>query len=283
MDVGVSGIQMEHGDITVLAQKMEELGFDSMWVPEHTVIPIHHNSKYRGTADGSLPESMSHQANPLIALALAAGATKTLKFGTAVLLVTEHNPLDLAKQVSTLDYYSGGRFLFGIGTGWFREESEIMGGDFDHRWTQAREYVSAMKELWTNDPAEYHGEYVDFPPVRCLPLPVQKPHPPVLLGGEAKNVFRRIVQWADGWLPLRMSPEQVAAARATLSEMADAAGRDPKSITITVSGVPTDKDAIKQYEDAGADRALVRLTRTGQSEVLAELEDMARKDLWLVG
>ena len=277
MDVGVSGIQMEHGDITVLAQKMEELGFDSMWVPEHTVIPIHHNSKYRGTADGSLPESMSHQANPLIALALAAGATKTLKFGTAVLLVTEHNPLDLAKQVSTLDYYSGGRFLFGIGTGWFREESEIMGGDFDHRWTQAREYVSAMKELWTNDPAEYHGEYVDFPPVRCLPLPVQKPHPPVLLGGEAKNVFRRIVQWADGWLPLRMSPEQVAAARATLSEMADAAGRDPKSITITVSGVPTDKEAIKQYEDAGADRALVRLTRTGQSEVLAELEDMARK------
>ena len=277
MDVGVSGIQMEHGDITVLAQKMEELGFDSMWVPEHTVIPIHHNSKYRGTADGSLPESMSHQANPLIALALAAGATKTLKFGTAVLLVTEHNPLDLAKQVSTLDYYSGGRFLFGIGTGWFREESEIMGGDFDHRWTQAREYVSAMKELWTNDPAEYHGQYVDFPPVRCLPLPVQKPHPPVLLGGEAKNVFRRIVQWADGWLPLRMSPEQVAAARATLSEMADAAGRDPKSITITVSGVPTDKDAIKQYEDAGADRALVRLTRTGQSDVLAELEDMAQK------
>ena len=277
MDVGVSGIQMEHGDITVLAQKMEELGFDSMWVPEHTVIPIHHNSKYRGTADGSLPESMSHQANPLIALALAAGATKTLKFGTAVLLVTEHNPLDLAKQVSTLDYYSGGRFLFGIGTGWFREESEIMGGDFDHRWTQAREYVSAMKELWTNDPAEYHGEYVDFPPVRCLPLPVQKPHPPVLLGGEAKNVFRRIVQWADGWLPLRMSPEQVAAARATLSEMADAAGRDPKSITITVSGVPTEKDAIKRYEDAGADRALVRLTRTGQSDVLAELEDMAQK------
>ena len=277
MDVGVSGIQMEHGDITVLAQRMEELGFDSMWVPEHTVIPIHHNSKYRGTADGSLPESMSHQANPLISLAHAAGATKTLKIGTAVLLVTEHNPLDLAKQVSTLDYYSGGRFLFGIGTGWFREESEIMGGDFDHRWTQAREYLSAMKELWTNDPAEYHGEYVDFPPVRCLPLPVQKPHPPVLLGGEAKNVFRRIVQWADGWLPLRMSPEQVAAARATLSEMADAAGRDPKSITITVSGVPTDKDAIKQYEDAGADRALVRLTQTGQSEVLGELEDMARK------
>ena len=277
MDVGVSGVQMEHGDITVLAQKMEELGFDSMWVPEHTVIPIHHNSKYRGTADGSLPESMSHQANPLISLAHAAGATKTLKIGTAVLLVTEHNPLDLAKQVSTLDYYSGGRFLFGIGTGWFREESEIMGGDFDHRWTQAREYLSAMKELWTNDPAEYHGEYVDFPPVRCLPLPVQKPHPPVLLGGEAKNVFRRIVQWADGWLPLRMSPEQVAAARAKLSEMADAAGRDPKSITITVSGVPTDKDAIKQYEDAGADRALVRLTQTGQSEVLGELEDMARK------
>lgn len=277
MDVGVSGLQTEHGDIVVLAKKIEELGFDSVWVPEHTVVPIHHNSKYRGTADGSLPESMSHQANPLITLAHAAGATKTLKFGTAVCLVTEHNPLDLAKQVSTLDYHSGGRFLFGIGTGWFREESEIMGGDFDHRWTQAREYVSAMKELWTKDPAEYHGRFVDFPPVRCLPQPVQKPHPPVLLGGEAKNVFRRVVEWGDGWLPLRMTPEQVAAARATMSELAEAAGRDPQSITITVSGVPTDKDAIKRYEDAGADRALVRLTQTGQTAVLAELEDMAQK------
>ena len=277
MDVGVSGLQIDHGDISVLAQKMEELGFDSLWMPEHTVIPIHHNSRYRGTSDGSLPDSMSYQANPLIALAHAAGATKTLKFGTAVLLVTEHNPLDLAKQVSTLDYCSGGRFLFGIGTGWFREESEIMGGDFDHRWTQAREYVSAMKELWTKDPAEYHGQYVDFPPVRCHPQPVQKPHPPVLLGGEAKNVFRRIVRWADGWLPLRVTPEQVAQARATLSEMAEAAGRDPKSITITVSGVPTDKDAVKQYEEAGADRALVRLTQTGQDAVLSELEDMAQR------
>ena len=277
MDVGVSGLQIEHGDIAVIAQRMEELGFDSLWMPEHTVIPIHHNSRYRGTSDGSLPESMSHQANPLIALAHAAGATKTLKFGTAVLLVTEHNPLDLAKQVSTLDYCSGGRFLFGIGTGWFREESEIMGGDFDHRWTQAREYIEAMKELWTKDPAEYHGRYVDFPPVRCLPHPVQKPHPPILLGGEAKNVFRRIVQWADGWIPLRMTPEQVTAARATMSEMAEAAGRDPKSINITVSGVPTDKDAIKRYEDAGADRAMVRLTETGQDAVLAELEDMAQR------
>ena len=277
MDVGVSGLQMEHGDISVLAQKMEELGFDSVWMPEHTVIPIHHSSTYRGTADGSLPESMSHQANPLIALAHAAGATKTLKFGTAVCLVTEHNPLDLAKQVSTLDYYSGGRFLFGIGTGWFREESQIMGGDFDHRWTQAKENVLAMKELWTKDPAEYHGQYVDFPPVRCYPQPVQKPHPPVLLGGEAKNVFRRVVEWGDGWLPLRMTPEQVAGAKATMSELAEAAGRDPKSITITVSGVPTDKDAIKRYEDAGADRALVRLTQTGQAAVLAELEEMAQK------
>ena len=277
MDVGVSGLQVEHGDIAVLAQKMEELGFDSLWMPEHTVIPINHNSRYRGTSDGSLPESMSHQANPLIALAYAAGATKTLKFGTAVCLVTEHNPLDLAKQVATLDYCSGGRFLFGIGTGWFREESEIMGADFDHRWTQAREYISAMKELWTNDPAEYHGQYVDFPPVRCLPHPVQRPHPPILLGGEAKNVFQRVVRWADGWLPLRMTPEQVTAARATMSELAEAAGRDPKSINITVSGVPTDKDAIKQYEDAGADRAMVRLTQSGQDAVLAELEDMAER------
>ena len=277
MKIGVSGVaSSRHGDIGVLAKKAEELGFESIWLPEHPVVPVNHNTKYRGTADGSIPEFMSHQINPFIGLTLAAAATTTLKLGTGVCLVTEHNPLDLAKQISTLDHYSGGRFIFGIGTGWFREESEIMGADFDHRWTQAREHVLAMKELWTKDAAEYHGRYVDFPQVRSEPKPAQKPHPPVMLGGNAANVFNRVVRWGDGWMPTGATPEDIVKARASLSELAEAAGRDPSSINITVHSQPADKDLIAQFEEAGADRVLMRLAGSDQAELLADLEETAR-------
>lgn len=276
MDIGISGLSTEHGDIGLLAQKIEELGFDSVWLPEHPVIPVEYQTKYAGSSDGSVPESMAFQVNPFIALARASAMTKTLKLGTGVCLVTEHNPLDLAKQISTLDAISGGRFLFGIGTGWFREESEIMGADFEHRWTQAREYVLAMKELWTKDPAEFHGRYVDFPAVRCNPKPAQKPHPPVLLGGAAKNVFKRVVRWGDGWLPIRVTPEDVKGARAALSELAEAADRDPESITITVHGQNPERDLIKRFEEAGANGVVVRVTAPDQAGALSELERMAR-------
>ena len=280
MNIGISGMASErHGDIGVLAQKAEELGFESLWLPEHPVIPVNHNTKYGGTPDGSIPEPMNYQVNPFIALARASATTKTLKLGTAICLVTEHNPLDLAKQISTLDHYSGGRFLFGIGTGWFREESEIMGVDFDHRWSQAREHVLAMKELWTKDAAEFHGRYVDFPAVRCNPKPVQKPHPPVMLGGNAKNVFKRVVQWGDGWFPVGVTPEDVERGRATLSELAEAAGRDPTSISITVHSLPPDKDLIDRFEEAGADRVLVRAAASDEAGLLADLEETARKVL----
>jgi len=277
MNIGVSAIASEHhGDIGVVAQKIEEVGFESMWLPEHPVIPVNHNTKYGGTPDGSIPEPMSYQANPLISLARASATTKTLKLGTGIILVTEHNPLDLAKQISTLDHYSGGRFLFGIGTGWFREESEIMGADFDHRWTQAREHVLAMKELWTKDAAEFHGRYVDFPAVRCNPKPMQRPHPPVLLGGNAKNVLNRVVRWGDGWLPINVTPEDIKKARATLSELAEVAGRDPRSISITVHNQPPDKDLIQRFEEAGADRVLLRLAAPDQDGLLADVEEKAR-------
>ena len=154
--------------------------------------------------------------------------------GTVICLTPEQHPLVQAKQIAALDFHSGGRFIFGIGTGWLREETEIMGGDFDHRWTQARESIEAMKELWTKDEAEYHGRYYDFPPVRVFPKPVQKPHPPVFLGGAAKNVFKRVVSYGDGWMPVRATPESVKAGRASLDELAGAAGRDRKSSQILV-------------------------------------------------
>ena len=154
-----------------------------------------------------------------------------------------------------------------------------MGGDFEHRWTQTREAILVMKELWTKDEAEFHGRYFDFPPVRCYPKPVQQPHPPVLLGGNARNVFKRVVGWADGWMPAGPTTEQVKAGRATLDELADAAGRDAKSIQITAFAVPTDADAIKELEEAGADRAIVRLPDTSNDGALAELERMAERVL----
>ena len=152
----------------------------------------------------------------------------------------------LAKEISTLDLFSGGRFLFGIGAGWLREETEIMGGDFDHRWTQARESILAMKELWTKTEAEFHGRYYNFPPVKSYPKPAQKPHPPVILGGHAKTVLERVVAWGNGWLPNRITPEGLRESRATLDRLAKDAGRDPSTISISVDGQPADRDLVRQ-------------------------------------
>ena len=165
----------------------------------------------------------------------------------------------MAKEIAALDRYSGGRFLFGIGTGWNREETTIMGGDFDHRWTQTRESIEAMKELWTKDEAEYHGRFYDFPPVYCYPKPVQKPHPPVIVGGHAPNVLQRIARMADGWLPNRANPAQVEDSRKILDTLAEESGRDPSSITVSVlSGQPPDRDLVQSFLNAGADRVVVR-------------------------
>ena len=165
MKVGVSSsINSESLDVTLLAKKAEDLGFESFFVPEHTIMPVESSSRYAGSADGVIPEYMAYMVDPLITLTRVSAATEKINLGTAVLLVPEHNPILLAKEIATLDYFSGGRFLFGIGAGWHREESEIMGGDFEHLWTQTRDAILAMKELWTKDEAEYHGRYYDSPP-----------------------------------------------------------------------------------------------------------------------
>ena len=150
-----------------------------------------------------------------------------------------------------------------------------MGGDFDHRWGQAREAVLALKELWTKDEAEFHGKYYDFPPVHMYPKPAQKPHPPVLLGGMAKNVLRRVARWGDGWMPNRVTPEDIKKGRAALDELADAAGRDPKSIQIMVFGQKADRDLLNALEEAGADSVAVRLETGNEEEAINNLEKMA--------
>ncbi len=239
-----------------MARKAEELGVESLWYAEHPILPVHSESPFPATG-GEIPETYRHFSDPFIALARASGVTSKIKLATGITLVPERNPLILAKTVAALDHYSGGRFLFGIGAGWNREETTMMGGDFDHRWTQTRECVAAMKELWTKDEAEYHGRYYDFPPVYCYPKPVQKPHPPVILGGHARNVLQRVARWGDGWLPNRANPAQIEESRKILDTLASELGRDPKSLTISVYGQQPDLDMIRSFLNAGADRVVV--------------------------
>ncbi len=267
-------------DVAFIAEKAESLGFESLWCAEHPIIPVHSDSPFPASADGVIPESYSHFVDPFVALARASGVTKTIKLGTGITLVPERNPLLLAKEVSTLDHFSGGRFLFGIGVGWLREETEIMGGDFDHRWTQARESVEVMKKLWTQEAASHRGRYYDFPPVKSYPKPAQKPHPPVLLGGMAPNVLKRVVRWADGWLPNRLSVEELRQKRAELDGLAVRANRDPASLTISIHGQAPDREEVKAYLEGGAARVIIRIqpAKTEQ-EISAQLEEVARATL----
>ena len=276
MSVGVSTpLPAYTVDPAFMASKAEELGFESIWYAEHPAVPVQSDSPFPATG-GEIPWTYSHFTDPYIALARASGATSRIKLGTGITLVPERNPLLLAKEIATLDRFSGGRFLFGIGTGWLREETEIFGGDFEHRWTQTREALEVMKELWTKDEAEYHGKYYNFPPVKSYPKPAQQPHPPIIIGGMARNVLRRIVSHADGWLPNRVTPAEVEDSRKRLDAMAAEVGRDPKSITISVYGQPADGDLVRSYLNAGADRVVVRPDHVANDyEMGKQLERMA--------
>ena len=262
-------------DAAFIARKAEELGFESVWFAEHPILPVHSDSPFPATG-GAIPDTYRHFTDPFIALARASGVTTKIKLGTGITLVPERNPLVLAKEIAALDHYSGGRFLFGIGAGWNREETTIMGGDFDHRWTQTRESILAMKELWTKEQAEFHGRYYDFPPVYCYPKPAQKPHPPVILGGHARNVLQRVARWGDGWLPNRSNPAQIDESRKILDTLAAELGRDPASLTISVYGQPPEQDLIRSFLNVGADRVVVRPEPCAtEAEMGEQLERMA--------
>lgn len=263
-------------DVAVVAQKAEELGFESLWVGEHPVMPVHGASRFPGSADGVIPDDYSRFLDPFVTLARASAVTTKMRLGTGITLIPERNPLLLAKEVATLDYFSGGRFVFGIGAGWHKEETEMMGGDFTHRWTQTREAVEAMQKLWTNDAAEHHGHYYDFPLVRSFPRPKQTPHPPIFLGGAAGQVFHRTVAYGNGWMPTRSTPELIQRGRNTLDELATEAGRDPKSIEILAYLVPPDREKLQALEAAGADSAVLMLDQETEAAALATLEQWAR-------
>ena len=264
-------------DPAFIARKAEELGFESIWYHEHPILPVKSESKFPSN-NGEIPLTYGHFSEPYISLAMASAVTTKIKLATGITLVPERNPLLLAKEIAVLDLHSKGRFVFGVGTGWNREETTIMGGDFDHRWTQTQEALLALKELWTKDEPEFHGRYYDFPPVYSYPKPVQKPHPPILLGGNAKNVLQRVARVADGWLPTRTTPEVVYESRKILDTLAIERGRDPASLSISVFGQAPDttRGQVDDFLNAGAERVSVWANHCDTEQAMGDqLEQMA--------
>ena len=278
MNIGIAMFVTQSSiDIAELAQACEAHGFESLWVPEHPAIPSGPKSPWPGSPDGTIPQMYYECVDPFVALGRASAVTSTLKLGTGICLVPERNPILLAKEIATLDHFSDGRFLFGIGTGWLREETELFGIEFSQRIGYTRESIQAMKELWTKDAGEFHGKYIDFPPIYSSPKPVQKPHPPVLIGGRARNVFRRVVSWGDGWMPNRITPEELREGRQEIARLAADAGRDPDSIEVSVFGQPADPEMLKAFEDAGAARAMVFADSAPRDAALRQVDDFAKK------
>ena len=280
MRYGVFHVSPNSGaDPAVVAKHAEDLGFESYWVADHTILPVNSSVTYPA-AGGSEPDYLWQIPDPLIALTRASVATRRIRLGTGICLVAERHPILLAKQVATLDDLSGGRVLFGIGGGWNPEECTILGGDFDHRWSQVKDHIAAMKVLWTEHASEYRGKYVSFPAVRCYPKPARKPHPPILLGSvDNPRALRRVAEWGDGWMPVVQGVEEFAAGVKRISTLASASGRDPASLDFTVFGRPgqwrTEQDR-SALERAGAGRVTFWLEQLELDGIRREMDEIAR-------
>jgi probable F420-dependent oxidoreductase len=268
------GIQMFATDYAMrvdeLARAAEERGFESLWLPEHTHIPVSRRSPWPGGPD--LPREYWHTHDLFVALAVAAAVTTRLKVGSGICLLVERDPITTAKEVASLDALSGGRFLFGIGGGWNAEEMEDHGTDFRTRWRLLRERVLAMKKIWTEDEPAFEGEFVRFPPLWSWPKPVQKPHPPVLLGGHGRRALERVVDYCDGWLPIGVRAGDLTAGIAELRRVATEKGRDPATISISVYGVPMDATAVAAMRAAGVERVIFGLPSRGADQILPLLD-----------
>lgn len=253
-----------------LARAVEERGFESLLFPEHTHIPASRLSDWPG--GGELPQEYSHVLDPFVALTVAAAATTRLRLGTGICLVIERDPIVLAKEVASVDVVSGGRFLFGIGGGWNREEMENHGTDYTRRWKLLRERIEAMKEIWSSDEATYHGEFVNFERIWSWPKPAQKPHPPILVGGDGERTLQRVVRYGDEWMPLGRSGGQFGERIKELAELAAKAGRG--RIPVSIFAAPSDPATLEQYRRDGVDRALFPLPPADADRVLARLDKL---------
>jgi probable F420-dependent oxidoreductase len=259
-------------DPGTIARLVEERGFESLFFPEHTHIPVSRRTPY--PAGGELPPEYSHTLDPFVALTAAALATERLLVATGICLVIERDPITTAKEVASLDLVSGGRLLFGVGAGWNEEEMENHGTDPRRRFGLMGERIEAMKAIWTQDEAAYHGRYVDFDPIWSWPKPVQKPHPPILVGGNGPKVLDRVLAYGDEWMPNRISDVDAFLKRVTeLRERAEAAGRGP--IPITFSGPPSKPDLIARLAEAGIHRCTFYVPPAPAGEIEGHIDKRA--------
>lgn len=253
-----------------LAVAAEERGFESIWLAEHSHIPASRKTPFPG--GGELPRDYYATLDPFVALAAAASVTRTIRLATGIALVVQRDPIHTAKEVASLDQLSKGRFLFGVGAGWNLEEMANHGTrEPERRGTLLRERIEAMKAIWTHETAEYHGLYVDFDPIHARPKPVQKPHPPIHVGGAWPRAARRAVAYGDGWIPVgdwrgalgKLGP---------LRELAEAAGRDPASIEVSIYYCPPDRASLEAMRDGGIARAVFGVPSAPADTVLPLLD-----------
>ncbi len=254
-----------------LARALEERDFEGLFLTEHTHIPASRASKsYLG---GELPREYWHTHDPFVALAAAAVATDRLTLGTAVCLVTEHSPITLAKSVASVDVLSNGRFVFGIGAGWNAEELANHGVAFAERWRVAREHVLAMREIWTNDQPEYHGQYVDFEPLWSYPKPVQPGGPKILLGAGSKWSYARVAEYCDGWMPIDIH-DDIEGGLLGIRAALEGAGRSPDSFSWSVASAPVEA-RVAELLELGAERVLLPVPSEPSDAVMRVLDDYA--------
>lgn len=285
--------------ITELAKHIEALGFESLWTGEHIIIPAKIANPVRYGVE--LPDNYKHMPSLFVTLTAAAVATTKLKVGMDVCLVTQRNPLILAKDAATLDRISGGRFMMGVGYGWIEEESEIMGVPFKSRVRKSTETVRALKALWTEDVSSFAGEFISFPPLYSYPKPLQKPHVPILIGSgnnttDNTRILKRVVEIGDGWVPSFLSPAQMKVQLKQLEEMCNAAGRDFSKMDISLivpainmgvgdkpsffKGLQEEprnaRELIAEYEDAGVKRILVGMNDMVDDASFKAIEQAAK-------
>ena len=278
MEVGVTMFPTDYSmGPAELAVAVEERGFDALFIPDHSHIPVSRDSAFR-TAD-ELPPDYSHNLDMFVCLAAAAAVTKRIRLGTGICLVVERDPIVTAKEVASLDHMSGGRVDFGVGGGWNREEMENHGGDWSKRWQLMRERIEAMKAIWTEEKARYAGDLVNFDEIWSWPKPVQKPHPPVYVGGDGARTLQRVVRYGDGWMPMlaeKGAPriDHYCARFAELGRLLGEAGR-PR-LPITAFAPPRDPKAIERLREAGATRCIFGVKAAPSDDVLPRLDHLAR-------
>ena len=247
------------------------MGSNRCCFPEHTHIPTSRQTPY--PAGGELPQEYSHTLDPFVACTAAAAATERIRVGTAICLVIQRDPIVTAKAVATVDHLSGGRFLFGVGAGWNEEEMRNHGTEPGRRFGLMRERVEAMKEIWTSDEAAYHGRHVDFDPIWSWPKPVQDPHPPILVGGNGRTVYERVLAYGDEWLPNRIGDEEKFLARIEkLQRLGREAGRERVPVTLQLA--PESAAEIEPYERAGVHRCVHYLPPAPRDQVERRLDDL---------